>query len=66
MTGWPISLGALFRGIALDNLPRGEAEALLRPGRRRLTSDARSDLPFARGHPLSLRLAASAMAERPG
>ena len=30
MTGWPSVLGALFRGLQLENLPREEAEDLLR------------------------------------
>ena len=65
MTGWPSSLGELFSGISLGNLPRAEAEDLLR---RSGVSDEDGDRIYriARGHPLSLRLAASAMTERPG
>ena len=29
MTGWPSSMGRFFRGVALDNLARADAEALL-------------------------------------
>ena len=65
MTGWPSSLAVLFSGISLGNLPRVEAEDLLR---RSGLSDEDCDRIYriARGHPLSLRLAASAMTERPG
>ncbi len=65
MTGWPSSLADLFSGISLGNLPRVEAEDLLR---RSGLSDEDCDRIYriARGHPLSLRLAASAMTERPG
>ena len=64
MTGWPSDLGGLFRGLPLENLRRDEAEALLEragvdPG------DADRIYRLARGHPLSLRLAASALTERP-
>lgn len=64
MTGWPSAFGGLFRGMALDNLHRDEAEELLR---RVGVDDADADRIYrlARGHPLSLRLAASALAERP-
>ena len=65
MTGWPSALGDLFAGIALENLPREQAdEFLLQSG----VSDDDTDRIYqiARGHPLSLRLAASALAERPG
>lgn len=64
MTGWPSDLGSLFRGVPLENLRRDEAEALL--GRVGLGSDdAERIYRLARGHPLSLRLAATALAERP-
>ncbi len=64
MTGWPTALGGLFRGLALENLDRDEAEDLLK---RAGVDDADADRIYrlARGHPLSLRLAASALAERP-
>lgn len=65
MTGWPSAMGRFFRGLALENLTRAEAEALLeRAGVDR--GDAGRIYAIARGHPLSLRLAASALAERPG
>lgn len=64
MTGWTSDLGRLFRGLPLENLPRAEAETLLgRTGVGR--DDADRIYRLARGHPLSLRLAASALAERP-
>ena len=64
MTGWPSALGALFRGMTLENLPRDPAETLLiQDGLDREAADRVYRL--ARGHPLSLRLAASALAERP-
>ncbi len=64
MTGWPSDLGRLFRGLPLENLRRDEAEALL--GQTGLgRDDADRIYRLARGHPLSLRLAASALAERP-
>ncbi len=65
MTGWPSTLGGLFRGIALVNLRHHDAKALLdQAGVPR--DDAERIYLLARGHPLSLRLAASALAERPG
>ena len=64
MTGWPSTLGGLFRSLPLGNLPREDAETLLRrAGVDRADADRINQL--ARGHPLSLRLAASALAERP-
>ncbi len=64
MTGWPSALGVLFRGMTLENLPRDPAETLLiQDGLDRDAADRVYRL--ARGHPLSLRLAASALAERP-
>src|SRR5688572_16179211 len=64
MTGWPSSLGGLFRGLPLENLHREEAEDLLR---RAGVDDGDADRIYrlARGHPLSLQLAASALTERP-
>jgi hypothetical protein len=65
MTGWPRSLGGFFRGLQLENLGHEDAGALLvREGISR--DDAERIYRLARGHPLSLRLAASALAERPG
>jgi len=64
MTGWPSAFGGLFRGLQLENLRRDEAEDLLkRAGVDH--NDADRIYRLARGHPLSLRLAASALAERP-
>jgi hypothetical protein len=64
MTGWPSALGVLFRGMTLENLPRDLAETLLiQDGLDREAADRVYRL--ARGHPLSLRLASSALAERP-
>ncbi len=64
MTGWRTTLGGLFRGLTIENLSRDDAEALL--GREGLDSDAAGRVyRLSRGHPLSLRLAASALAERP-
>ena len=65
MTGWPIEFGPLFRGLAVENLPRADAETLL--GRAGVDhSDADRIYRLAHGHPLSLRLAAAALADRPG
>lgn len=64
MPGWSIKLGPLFQTLHLTNLSRDDAEALL----RRDGVDG-ADLErinrLARGHPLSLRLAAAALAARP-
>jgi hypothetical protein len=64
MTGWPSTLGELFADLPLGNLRRAEAEAILRQAG---VDDDRTDRIYriARGHPLSLRLAASAIAGRP-
>jgi hypothetical protein len=65
MTGWPSELGALFQGLPLESLAHAEALTLLnRAGVAQ--SDADRVYHIARGHPLSLRLAASALAGRPG
>lgn len=64
MTGWPSALGGLFRGLQLDNLSRGDAEDLLEHSGVD-AADADRIYRLARGHPLSLRLAASAVTERP-
>ena len=65
MAGWSISMGRLFRSLPLANLPRDDAETLLRQN-----GVAGDDLErinrLARGHPLSLRLAASALVAGPG
>ncbi len=64
MAGWSLAMGQLFRGLPLGNLPRDDAETLLRQD-----GVAGDDLErinrLARGHPLSLRLAASALVARP-
>jgi hypothetical protein len=64
MTGWSSDFGALFRGLPLGNLPSVDAEALLRHSGVDPADSGRINR-IARGHPLSLRLAASALAERP-
>jgi hypothetical protein len=65
MTGWPSSMGALFRSLPLGNLPREDANALLRQAGI-AGADADRINRIARGHPLSLRLAAAALLEYPG
>jgi hypothetical protein len=64
MTGWPSEFRGLFRAIPLGGLPSEDAETvLLQAGVDR--ADAARINQFAHGHPLSLRLAASALADRP-
>ena len=64
MAGWPMALGRRFRGLPLGNLPRAEAEVLLR--RDGVTGDDIERINWlARGHPLSLRMAAAALVARP-
>ena len=64
MSGWPSALGGLFRSLPLGSLSGDHAEELLRrAGVER--ADATRINRLARGHPLSLKLAASALAERP-
>lgn len=65
MTGWPSSMGALFRSLPLGNLPREDANALLQQAGI-VGADADRINRIARGHPLSLRLAAAALLEYPG
>jgi len=64
MAGWWVSMGQFFRSLPLANLPRDDAETLLRQ-----EGVAGDDLErinrLARGHPLSLRLAASAVVAGP-
>lgn len=64
MTGWPRALSGLFRSLPLGNLPREAAHHLLREAGM---SDRDADRinRLARGHPLSLRLAASALSGSP-
>ena len=65
MPGWSLELGRALRTMALGNLPREDARALLR---RDGVPEADLDTVdrLAHGHPLSLRLAAAAMATHPG
>jgi len=65
MTGWPTSLGALFRSLPLANLPREDANALLQQAGI-AGADADRINRIARGHPLSLRLAGAALLDYPG
>ena len=64
MTGWAGTLGGLFADLPLGNVGRAEAELILRQAG---VDDDGADRIYriARGHPLSLRLAASAIAGRP-
>src|SRR5205085_2010378 len=64
MAGWILGLGRLVRNLALDNLPARDAEDLLR--REGVAGDDVSRINrLARGHPLSLRLAAAALEAGP-
>lgn len=64
IAGWSIGMGQLSRSLPLGNLPRDDARTLLRQD-----GVAGDDLDrinrLARGHPLSLRLAASALVAGP-
>ena len=64
-SAWQRDLGDLLRTIRLDNLSDEAARTLLR---RAGVGDAVAGrvARLARGHPLSLQLAAGALAERPG
>ncbi len=64
MTGWQSTFGPAFRDLPIGRLPSADAEALLRQSRVD-AADAERINRFARGHPLSLRLAASALQNRP-
>ena len=64
MTGWASAFGGLFRSLPLGGLPRDDAETLLRLAGVDASNAERIDR-FARGHPLSLKLAASALQNRP-
>ncbi len=64
MVGWSTGLGRLFRNMPIGNLPREDAAALLRQEGVDGTDIDRIDR-LARGHPLSLRLAASALTAEP-
>ena len=60
MIGWSTAFGRLFRNLPLGNLPRDDAETLLR--QEGVDGDDLDRIHrLARGHPLSLRLAASAL-----
>ena len=64
MTGWSTALGRLFRSLPLGNLPRDDAETLLRQDG--VDGDDLDRINrLAHGHPLSLRLAASALVAGP-
>ena len=64
MTGWSATMSTLFRSLPLGNLPRDDAESLLR--NEGVTGDDVERIHrLARGHPLSLRLAASALLAGP-
>jgi hypothetical protein len=64
MTGWPTAMGPLFRSLQLGNLPRDDAETVLR--QNGVDGDDLERINrIARGHPLSLRLAASALVAGP-
>ena len=64
MAGWPTTMGGLFRSLPLGNLPRDDAEAILR--QNGVDGDDLERINrIARGHPLSLRLAASALMAGP-
>jgi hypothetical protein len=64
MTGWPTAMGPLFRSLQLGNLPRDDAETILRQNGVE-GDDLERINRIARGHPLSLRLAASALVAGP-
>ena len=65
MTGWLVDFGGLFRQIAVENLTRTGAELLL--ARDGLDPAAAERVyRIARGHPLSLRLAAMALSRGSG
>jgi len=64
VSAWPAELGELFESLSLGNLRRDEAEELLRHAGVAPADAARVDR-IARGHPLSLRLSAAALANNP-
>lgn len=59
-TTWSLAMGRLFRSLPLGNLPLHDAETLLRQNGV-AGADVERINRLARGHPLSLRLAASAL-----
>jgi hypothetical protein len=64
LAGWSTGMGRLFRSLPLGNLPRTDAEALLRHDGVE-GNDLERINRLARGHPLSLRLAAAALVAGP-
>jgi hypothetical protein len=64
MAAWRADLGPLLRTVTLGPLPPAAAEALLRRSGVAAERAPRVNR-YAHGHPLSLMLAASALAERP-
>ena len=64
LPGWSIGMGRLFRSLPLGNLPRNDAETLLRQDGVE-GNDLERINRLARGHPLSLRLAAAALVAGP-
>jgi hypothetical protein len=64
VSAWPGELGELFESLPLGNLPHREAEELLRRAGV-APADAVRIERIARGHPLSLRLSAAALANSP-
>jgi DNA-binding winged helix-turn-helix (wHTH) protein len=65
VSGWANAFGPLFQSLHLENLSGDDALALLRRSGVAAADAVRLNR-LARGHPLSLRLAASASAARPG
>lgn len=64
MSGWRALLGPRFRSMTLANLQADDARELLR-GEGIADEDSAAVIRLARGHPLSLRLAAAAILEAP-
>lgn len=64
MSGWESTFGGLFRSLPVGALSGDDAATLLRQAGVEPANAERIDR-FARGHPLSLRLAASALRNRP-
>jgi hypothetical protein len=64
MAGWSTAMGRLFRSLPLGNMPRADAETLLRQDGVE-GDDLDRINRLARGHPLSLRLAAAALVAGP-
>jgi hypothetical protein len=64
MSGWESTFGNLFRSLPLGGLSGDDAATLLRQAGVDTANAERIDR-FARGHPLSLKLAASALRNRP-